>query len=79
MFCIKFFGNLAATAGPELCLEESRCLDVRLLVEEVLRSAGEALSIEEVLVTLPDGSPLPPGTTTCDAEEVRVLRLFRGG
>ncbi len=79
MFCLRFFGNLAATVGPTVCLEEGECVDVGRLVEELLRSRGEALSLEEVLVTLPDGSPLPPGTTTCDTSEIRVLRLLRGG
>ncbi|MCX8185291.1 MAG: hypothetical protein RMI56_03970 [Sulfolobales archaeon] len=79
MFCIYFLGNLAASLGSTLCFEVSECRDVLAFLEELLRSRGELLSVDELLATLPDGRPLPPKATTCDIGEIRVLRLLKGG
>lgn len=79
MLCVRFLGNLAASLGPTVCLEVEECVDLRSLLEELLRSKGEALSAEELVVTTPDGGPLPSGATACDVSEVRVVRLVRGG
>ncbi|MCS7099916.1 MAG: hypothetical protein RMH84_01085 [Sulfolobales archaeon] len=79
MFCAYFLGNLASQLGPAVCLELGECMDVLSLLDELLRSREVPLSVDELLVTLPDGRPIPPRATTCDVEEVRVLRLLRGG
>lgn len=79
MLCVHFLGNLAVSLGRKVCLEVEDCPSILLFVEELLKSKGEYLSVEELLVTLPDGRPLPSSTTACDVNEVRVLRMVRGG
>lgn len=79
MLCLHFLGNLAASLGSVLCFEVEKCVDLRLFLEELLKLKKEALSAEELLITLPSGAPVPAGSTICDVSEVYVLRLVRGG
>lgn len=79
MFCLQFYGNLAHSLGRTLCLDVDRCVSIYSLIEELLRSKGEPISVDELLITTADGKQVEHEATTCDLGEVRVLRLVRGG
>lgn len=79
MFCIHFLGTLASSLGSTVCVDIDKCVDVGLIVQEVIRSKGELISVEELVLTLPDGTPLPESITSCEVSEVRAVRLVRGG
>ena len=79
MFCAHFLGTLASSLGSTVCLDTDRCIDVRALVQEIIGSRGFPVSVEELVITSLDGRPLPESATSCDVNDVRVLRLFRGG
>ncbi|MEM0065653.1 MAG: hypothetical protein QXT76_00890 [Sulfolobales archaeon] len=79
MLCVHFLGNLSSSIGSKLCFEVEKCVDLYSFIDDLLRSKGGALSVEEVLVTSLDGKPLDSRVSTCDVSDVVVLRLVRGG
>ncbi|MEM2007097.1 MAG: hypothetical protein QW154_05620 [Sulfolobales archaeon] len=79
MLCVRFLGNLSSSLGSRLCFELEKCVNLYSFIDDLLRSKGEVLSVEEVIVTSIDGKPLDSGVSTCDAGDVVVLRLVRGG
>jgi len=79
VFCLHFYGNLAHSIGRTICLDTEKCVNIYLLVEELLRSKNEPISVDELLITTADGKQVAHESTTCDLSEVRVMRLVRGG